>query len=576
MRKVLQYIHRVLVLGVLVSLVAPSVAFSGTLLQFKDVLSNSGPSMMSQHTIEFTPTNDIPSSGLILIALDPEFNIPASFNYTDIDLATMASSGAPFVDRDLASSSAAVVDGVSVLTGTSSLITIELGSSPSNAIAAGERIQIELGTNARHGTIGDQLIINPENEGTYRVDVETQTLGGVHIDGWNTLVALVRQVGLGPINTVDDSAPVISNVLPPYGLLIAGGTTNIQVALNTSENATCRWSDTQGTPYVSMTNFFDQTYDYLHTITLTGLVDDTTYDMYIVCADAQNNYSTEYHEQFAIGVIPLEPGTGGLIGPPGETGDGVGGGNYDFGGPYLGNARVVLDGRAYPGSSVTVLRDGEFEKKLTAGSSGSFNTAVENLVRGTYTFGVYAEDSEGRRSATYNTTISINAETGNTISRIYVPPTIDVNETTLNPGATLSVFGFAVPESEVEVFLGKQVRIGSDGVITATTSVSTAGIWSVDFDTSSLSLETYEVKARVIVPGEDPGDFSASVFVGVGGDPQPDYSLRADLNKDGSVNIIDFSILLFNWGTDDPIADINLDGRVDLTDFSIMLFYWTG
>ena len=52
--------------------------------------------------------------------------------------------------------------------------------------------------------------------------------------------------------------------------------------------------------------------------------------------------------------------------------------------------------------------------------------------------------------------------------------------------------------------------------------------------------------------------------------------ISADLNKDGRVNLADFSILLFHWNTDHGIADLNQDGRVSLTDFSIMLFQWTG
>jgi hypothetical protein len=54
----------------------------------------------------------------------------------------------------------------------------------------------------------------------------------------------------------------------------------------------------------------------------------------------------------------------------------------------------------------------------------------------------------------------------------------------------------------------------------------------------------------------------------------------ADLNRDGKVNLTDFSILLFWWNTDggtsDPSADINGDKKVNLTDFSILLFNWTG
>jgi hypothetical protein len=48
------------------------------------------------------------------------------------------------------------------------------------------------------------------------------------------------------------------------------------------------------------------------------------------------------------------------------------------------------------------------------------------------------------------------------------------------------------------------------------------------------------------------------------------------MNGDGKVNLVDFSIFLLSWGTDDPQADYNCDGAVNLADFSIMLFQWTG
>lgn len=51
----------------------------------------------------------------------------------------------------------------------------------------------------------------------------------------------------------------------------------------------------------------------------------------------------------------------------------------------------------------------------------------------------------------------------------------------------------------------------------------------------------------------------------------------ADFNCDGRVNLIDFSILLFNWGTPSNLkTDLSNDGKITITDFSIMLFYWTG
>lgn len=52
----------------------------------------------------------------------------------------------------------------------------------------------------------------------------------------------------------------------------------------------------------------------------------------------------------------------------------------------------------------------------------------------------------------------------------------------------------------------------------------------------------------------------------------------ADPNKDGRVDLIDFSILIFWFEKDNvpPHIDCNADGIADLIDFSIMAYYWTG
>jgi hypothetical protein len=69
---------------------------------------------------------------------------------------------------------------------------------------------------------------------------------------------------------------------------------------------------------------------------------------------------------------------------------------------------------------------------------------------------------------------------------------------------------------------------------------------------------------------------SLQIFVGVEGRA----TTPSDLNRDGKINLIDFSILIFWWqtngGDSDPPADINGNGRVSLEDFSILLFNWTG
>ncbi len=55
-------------------------------------------------------------------------------------------------------------------------------------------------------------------------------------------------------------------------------------------------------------------------------------------------------------------------------------------------------------------------------------------------------------------------------------------------------------------------------------------------------------------------------------------SIGADLNGDGKVNSVDFSIMLAFWKTTgpfkNPAADINQDGQVNSIDFSILLYQW--
>jgi len=67
----------------------------------------------------------------------------------------------------------------------------------------------------------------------------------------------------------------------------------------------------------------------------------------------------------------------------------------------------------------------------------------------------------------------------------------------------------------------------------------------------------------------------SSFYIGKGA-PAEGICPRGDLNKDGRVNLIDFSILLYWWGRTNSCADLNGNGIVDLPDFSVMLYYWTG
>ena len=112
-------------------------------------------------------------------------------------------------------------------------------------------------------------------------------------------------------------------------------------------------------------------------------------------------------------------------------------------------------------------------------------------------------------------------------------------------------------------------------IIKLSTVANLAGVWSYTLSTVSYQVDTYQLKARATLPGYTASSFSGISYLGVGTKAVP-KGLSADLNGDGKVNLIDFSILLFHWGKLYAPADLNRDGTVDLPDFSILLFQWTG
>ena len=136
--------------------------------------------------------------------------------------------------------------------------------------------------------------------------------------------------------------------------------------------------------------------------------------------------------------------------------------------------------------------------------------------------------------------------------------------------------GYAIALKPVLSIMNKQGDVLNSKIVTATSTANGNGSWKMKLSTAGLAKGTYEVKAQSIISKGDQSNFSPVLYIGVGENPNPDFGNRSDLNKDGKVNLVDFSILLFNWKGSDTTADINQDGTVNLTDFSIMLANWTG
>ena len=267
---------------------------------------------------------------------------------------------------------------------------------------------------------------------------------------------------------------------------------------------------------------------------------------------------------------------GGGGGSGGDAGSEAGGGFESADAPYRsGDGKVIINGYAYPQAEVVILVDGKEAATTKAGSTGSYSITLDAIARGAYTFGVYAKGPNKVKSSTFSTSFTVTGARASTLSNINISPSVLVSPDPVNPGETLTVSGYALPNAVVTI---ENSKINTPSTKLLTIDSNSSGAWITTIDTGAFTKGTYQIRAKSAQEGGKSTNFSNYTFYGVG--QEADLPINADLNRDGKVNLVDFSILLFWWNTNggdsNPPADINRDGKVTLTDFSILLFNWTG
>ncbi|MCK9352238.1 MAG: dockerin type I domain-containing protein [Candidatus Paceibacterota bacterium] len=591
-----------LFIGVFLLCVFPDASFGAVLRpeRVRDVISNSSPSAGADHEIEFRVTQAIPPSGKIIITPEAgEFLIPIAFNLLDVDLAVAAVLGGVYAERDLTDTASVANIGVSIQTGFSGSVIFTLNSAA--GLSSGNMVRIKLGTIASHGGNGTNYLVNADTARSYKISVETRDAADLVIDSGGTMVVMIEPISVGPVDTTDRTPAVISGGMPAG--LLPGGTRAVELSLYTNETASCRYAASSGVPFSSMTGVFSSTEklgeeSFFHYGAIaSGLLDVTPYIFYVKCSDWRTNVNSEdYLISFSIGVVPsgenAGPGSGSGAGS-GSTGSGEGGGTGNYqgtgssgsgsggvgdvgGGNYLKTSDVSVEGTAYPSSKVAILLDGKQKAAITTAATGKFSVKILALERGTYTFGMYAVDAKGLRSSMISSTVSLRANTVNTVAGLLFPPTITTEHASVKPAEDIVVSGSAIPKSAIEVFFGEPSSRFETKLPTATTTADASGQWSAIIKTKGLATANYIAQARSVLSASETSGMSAKLQIGLGKEAAADFSLRSDLNNDGKVNLADFSIFLFSWGTNDKTADINMNGKVDISDFSILIYYWTG
>ena len=258
----------------------------------------------------------------------------------------------------------------------------------------------------------------------------------------------------------------------------------------------------------------------------------------------------------------------------------LGGGGGGGGGAPSQTGQVIFTGRAYPDSTVTLLKDGQIMAKTVGGADANFEITLTNVTAGTYIFSVYSEDNKGNRSSLLTFPLTLSDGIIIKVTGIFISPTIDVDKSEVKKGEIVKIFGQSIPNSDITVI------INSEEEIYRKTKADKIGAYLYNLDTVEVEMGDHLAKSRATLE-EEISPLSKAVTFKVGTKTVLKELIvkivKADLNGDKKVNLIDFSIAAYWYKRPLSISfkslekeRLNGDGKVDLVDFSIMAYYWTG
>lgn len=225
---------------------------------------------------------------------------------------------------------------------------------------------------------------------------------------------------------------------------------------------------------------------------------------------------------------------------------------------FLHGGAVMGTTIACPGGPPTLCLDNS--------TVGFFDKTFTGMYPGMYDIGIYATDTSTPdilSTPTIIRTVIILDGEAKVVDPITLPPTLKVEKLVMKRPERQTAAGMARPNSSVRIFYNnanpfpQDKPVGNDGKFT-------------------------ELGTRVLPLGNN---FATAFVQGTNGAISESskiitfrVEMSADLNIDTGVDILDFSMLMNNYGQTTPsdwAADINDDTQVDLIDFSIMMFNWT-
>lgn len=234
-------------------------------------------------------------------------------------------------------------------------------------------------------------------------------------------------------------------------------------------------------------------------------------------------------------------------------------------------SQLAIYGIGSPESYITFTQAGTVIGTDVSSFSGTFGKIFAGLEPDTYQVTLFGTDTNRLTTSPVTIIVYTPPFQQTTVSNQILSPTISIDQASYLSGEDITLSGSAVPNGTITLFTQAPLR-------TYTATASATGAWSYII-TNTDEYVTGDYYAYALVQSESGLTSLNSPAIGFSihavttGTPCGDIS-QGDLNCDGSIDLTDFSILMYYWGSDNAAADINEDGRVNLTDFSTLMYWW--
>lgn len=231
------------------------------------------------------------------------------------------------------------------------------------------------------------------------------------------------------------------------------------------------------------------------------------------------------------------------------------------------STNVYFGGYSFPNATISYSLNGEVISTIQADATGYFEGVYASVEAGENTFSFQAENYEGDESHLVSYAYTVQTASPVYISGVVLPPILDVS-------SEGDLEGIAIPGSEIQIY-GVDLSDQSLHVVN-TISVNPDGTYAIEFDLRDPTVyDQYYVGCEW--EGLDCG-FSQVIEVQMVGDSYKFVGeVFADFTQDVEVNFVDFAFIraAFLSGKNNPVYDLNKDGTIDLVDFSLLNYQWT-